>query len=115
MCDDDEGDLVVIEDTHPNNRRRSQEGTLLGLVYKTGTFPDVVRILGWGDIRGYDGSITTVRPASSKMANRRKKRLVIGSRGSRLSSARTAKELLVAVFDGVEGNSLSKSHIASDF
>ena len=114
MCEDDEDDFVVIKDAYPDDRRRFQEGALLKLIHEAGIFPGVVRVLEWGDVEGCDGSIiTTARPASRKVARRTKKRLVMGSRGSRLSSAKSVKELLMAVFDGVEGNGLSKSHIAS--
>ena len=53
---------------------------------------------------GQDGSpITTVCAAASGIPHREKKRLVIRSRGSKLENARSAKDILMAMLDGVEG------------
>ena len=108
MCDDDDGGFVVIKDLYLDDRRRFQEGALLEHIHNSGIFPGVVRVIALDEVLDSNRlPVTTARLAADIVECRTKKRLIIGSRGSRLSNAGSAKELLVAVHDGVEGESTS--------
>ena len=108
MCDgDDEDDFAVIKDSYPDERSRFEETALLDYIHEAAIFPGVVRVLAAGDVLDRDGTpvrtprLTTVGPP--KVDRRSKKRLVMGSRGSQLTAARSVRDILMAVYDGTEG------------
>ena len=104
---DDEDDFAVIKDSYPDERRRFDEIELFEHIHEGAIFPGVARVLDAGDVEGNDGEpIVTPRPAvdgPEGVARRGKKRLVMGSRGSRLTAAKSVRDILMAIYDGTEG------------
>ena len=108
---EDAEDFAVIKDSYRDVQRRFQEADLLRHIHSDDNLPDVVRnfpgvvrVLDSGPVRGHnDTLIATARPAASGVTRREKDRVVMGSGGSRLEDAKSVKDVLKAVFDGVEG------------
>ena len=100
---DDSGDFAVIKDAFPDDRRRFKEDALLEHIHSEGVFPGMVRPLASGKVRGCDDSVITTVSAPGRIDRQTKNRLVMGSRGSRVSAAKSVKDILMAAYDGVEG------------
>ena len=97
-------DFAVIRDTYRNDGQLYEEAVLSRHGHSDGLFPGIVRVLSSGLMTGQDGSpITTICTAASGIPHREKRRLVIRSRGSKLENVRSAKDILMAMLDGVEG------------
>lgn len=97
-------DFAVIKDAYRDDRRRFKEADLLKHIHEEGIFPGVVRPLASGEVNGLDGSpIGTASAAASGIIYRSKQRVVMGSRGSKLDAAESVKDILMAIYDGVEG------------
>ena len=112
---DDSRDFAVIKDAFPDDRKRFKEDVLLNHIHSEGIFPGMVRPLASGKVRGCDDSVITTpsAPAVGKIGRRTKNRLVMGSRGSPLSAAKSVKDILMTVYDGVEGKILLISYFVS--
>ena len=101
---EDTYDCAVTKDAYRDVQGRFEEADLLRRIHSDGNFPGVVRVLHSDPVTGQDGSpIATSHPAMIGATHRKKNRLVIGSRGSKLENAKSVKDILKAVFDGVEG------------
>ena len=100
----DARDFAVIKDTSQDVQRQFQEADLLRHIHSNGDFPGVVRVITSGLVTGKNSSsISTPYPITIRATHRKKNRLVIGSRSSKLDKAKSVKDILKAVFDGVEG------------
>lgn len=115
---DDSGNFAIIKDAYRDDSRRFEEAALLKHIHGEGIFPGVVRLMDSGEVEGDNGSpISTARPAGrstggEKVTRRTKKRLIMGSRGKRLCAAKSVKDLLMTVYDGVEGTT-NQAHTSS--
>lgn len=90
---------VVIKDAYRDDNREYEEDKLLEKIHRKGIFPGVVRTL---EAAEKHPKITT---ASITEKQRTKTRLVMGSYGVWLRGAKSVKDLLMAVYDIVEGSS----------
>ena len=101
---DSEDDLAIINDSYP--RRQFEEIALLHHIREEDTtFQDVVCVLTAGDSGSRGGNPTVIpRPTGPDRVDRWwKKRLVIGNRGSRLTAAKSVRDILMGVYDVTEG------------
>ena len=95
---EDTDDFAVIKNSYRDVQRP------LRCIHSNSSFPGVVRVTDSGLVTGHDGSpIATSYPTTIEATHRKKNRLVIGIRGSKLENAKSVKNILKAVFDGVEG------------
>ncbi|CAL1717120.1 unnamed protein product [Somion occarium] len=105
MYEGDDHDFAVIKDAYRDDARRFEEATLIKDIHSNGIFPGVVRLLDSGNVNAKDDSaIVTARPADldNNVIHRTKKRLIMGSRGSKLYEAKSVKDILKAVYDVLE-------------
>ena len=89
---------TVIKDAYRDNRRRYEEHQLLHKIHRNGVFPGVVRTLK--PPKKFPKIITVSKPNE----RRTKTRLTMGSYGVSLHRAETVKDLLMAIYDIVEGS-----------
>ncbi|CAL1717158.1 unnamed protein product [Somion occarium] len=104
MFQENKGVFAVIKDAYRDDGRRFNEVTLLQDIHSEGIFPGVVRVIASGEVHTADGeAIGTARSAvRGKIHHRTKKRLIMGSRGSKFYAAKSVKDLLMAIFDALE-------------
>ena len=107
---EDTDDFAVIKNSYRDVQRRVEEASMLHHSHSNGGFSGGACDIDSGAVTGQDGSpIATSHPATIRAIRREKNRLVIGSRGSKLENAKSVKDILKAMFDGVEG-----THYLSD-
>ena len=102
---------VVVKVTYRDNKRRFEEEILIQKIHRNGIFPGVVRTL---EPAVHYQDITT---PPSTYSRRTKTRLIMGSYGESLLQAKSVKDLLMAIYDIVEGLSfrpLSSTANAND-
>jgi hypothetical protein len=90
---------IVIKEQYIKTSRMSKEGPILKKIHAAGDFPGVVRLDHYEDVKN-DGQDISVG------SNLMKVRLVLKDRGTRLADVETMRELLMGVYDLLEGECL---------
>ncbi|KAJ3491348.1 hypothetical protein NLI96_g776 [Meripilus lineatus] len=96
--------VVVIKDTFLTNKRQKIEEGLLRYIHRRGIYPGVIRLLFTGD-QAPSPPLTIARLAdgsSTRVPERVRARLFMGSYGSPISEARSVKDMLMAFYDVLE-------------
>ncbi|KAJ3486971.1 hypothetical protein NLI96_g3845 [Meripilus lineatus] len=100
--------VVVVKDSYPSDEYHDFELEGIKYIHEHGVFPGVVRILpsgGSGPVFPVIKTLSAVR--TSVNTNRVKHRLVLGSTGQDLLQASSVLEMLMAIFDILEGECAS--------
>ena len=103
---DKQGRVVVIKDAFPALERSRIELDLLRYVHRNGILPGVVRLM-FGDDQAPFPPLKTIQftdESRSSSNDRVKTRLFMGSSGRSIWEARTVRDVLMAIFDVLEGN-----------
>lgn len=103
----EDGGVVVIKDYYRGLARRFPEEDLLKKIHKDGTVPGVVRILGECQPVSWEhGKIVTApRDPASRVEQREKIRIALGSVGTKLTECTSLMKVLKTFFDLNEGAS----------
>ena len=104
---------LVIKDMYRDEARRFSEKQILDLIHSGGIVPGVVRLVAHEEVKSsvHGDEATPIRTIGNAMhqgkaVHRVRTRLVLGSSGERLSRARRLGDLLKAIYDTVESESL---------
>lgn len=106
-----DGETTVIKDAHRDDARRFCEGQLLTEIHSSGYLPGAVRLVDWGFVSTNRKVITTAPRCKSGAPTRRRVRLVLGSFGMKLGESKSVLDLLKAIYDVIEGESYSFTHL----
>ncbi|KAI0079506.1 hypothetical protein K474DRAFT_1696387 [Panus rudis PR-1116 ss-1] len=96
---DDDNDFVIIKDVYQVHNKRYDEGDILRTIHEYGVVPGVVRLVHAGSVTREDGQPMVLSWSHDHVV---RKRLVLGSKGSKLSDAKTMKDALMAIYDALE-------------
>lgn len=104
-----QGQALVIKDSFREDVRRFEESKFLQDIHDSGIFPGVVRTL---ELPKLDPKSTAIATALRvDRVARKRTRLILGSYGEPLENARSVKDILMAVYDILEGMYTSSTHI----
>ena len=107
-----QGPDIVIKEQYIEPSRRFKEGPILEKIHEDGDFPGVVRLGYYEDVKnnGQEICVEESKEPESKepqpKAKRVKTRLVLKDRGTPLEEVGTMRELLMGVYDLLEGECL---------
>lgn len=100
--------LYVIKDAYWDSTRRQEEGPVLKAIHAKGIIPGVVQLKGYETVIGPNRKrILTPAADDLQVARRSRSRIVLASKGTRITRAKNVKDLLMAFFDVNEGQRAS--------
>ena len=112
---------LVIKDMYRDEARRFSEKQIIDLIHSDGIVPGVVRLVAHEEVKSsvHGGEATPIRTVGTvmhqgKLAHRVRTRLLLGSSGEPLSRAKSLGDLLKAIYDTVESESLITTIMASN-
>ena len=100
---DECGRVTIIKDAFLGTGRHRTEADILAFVHRNGIIPGVVRLLSGRDPSPFPPIKTLRVPDERWSIDKVRTRLLMGSYGETLWQARTVKDILMAIFDIVEG------------
>jgi hypothetical protein len=92
---------TVIKEQYIEDSCRYLEGPILERIHKDGRFPGVVLLDRWSHVVNNNGTKVSVEHRHEVM--RSKMRLVLKAEGTRLMDVKTPRELLMGIYDLLEG------------
>ncbi len=98
--------FAMIKDVYWNPNQQADEITLLREIHQNGLMPGVVRLVHSPSVQDTkNGPVPTAMPHTGDTTVRQRRRLCFGSEGLNLTQARSVRDLLMAIFDAIEGKS----------
>ena len=95
---------IVIKDIYRDDKRRYNEATLIEAMHADGIIPSIVQVCGHETIKLSDLEIKTAPGGTPRM----KKRIIMSSTSKSLRKCKSVRDLLMAMFDTIEGRIKAK-------